>query len=220
MCLVFHPKLSSGIFAEQTAKSLQSVKFTIFCSSFMWRKGWGSSTRFKEVANGQGVSGKGRGWRWRKSIPWRAEVLACIGAVPGKSGQAVRSPCRSWTPGVGTPSLIQRSWVSGLKWKQKVHRPYASQAVGLLQISECKRAKSLESCPTLCDPMDCSLPGFSVPGILQARILEWVALPSSRGSSQARDRTCISFVTCIGSWVLYHWCHLGSPQISIQLNKY
>ena len=44
-----------------------------------------------------------------------------------------------------------------------------------------------QSCPTLCDPMDCSLPGSSVPGILQARILEWVAIPFSRGSSQPRD---------------------------------
>ena len=44
-----------------------------------------------------------------------------------------------------------------------------------------------QSCPTLCDPMDCSLPGSSVPGIFQARILEWVALPFSRGSSQPRD---------------------------------
>ena len=44
-------------------------------------------------------------------------------------------------------------------------------------------AKSLQSGPTLCDPMDCSLPGSSVHGILQARILEWVALPFSRGSS-------------------------------------
>ena len=41
-----------------------------------------------------------------------------------------------------------------------------------------------QSCPTLCDPMDCSLPGSSVHGILQARILEWVAMPSSRGPSQ------------------------------------
>ena len=40
-------------------------------------------------------------------------------------------------------------------------------------------AKSLQSCPTLCDPMDCSLPGFSVHGILQARTLEWVAISFS-----------------------------------------
>ena len=44
-------------------------------------------------------------------------------------------------------------------------------------------AKSLQLCLTLCDPMDGSLPGFSVLGILQARILEWVAIPFSRGSS-------------------------------------
>ena len=44
-------------------------------------------------------------------------------------------------------------------------------------------------CPTLCNPMDCSLPGSSVHGILQAGILEWVAIPFSRGSSQPRDRT-------------------------------
>ena len=49
------------------------------------------------------------------------------------------------------------------------------------------RAKSLQSCPILCDPMDCSLSGSSVHGILQARILERVTMPSSRASSQPRD---------------------------------
>ena len=44
------------------------------------------------------------------------------------------------------------------------------------------RAKLLQSCPTLSDPMDCSLSGFSIHGILQTTILEWVAMPSSRGS--------------------------------------
>ena len=49
--------------------------------------------------------------------------------------------------------------------------------------------KSLQSCLTHCNSMDCSPPGSSVHGILQARILEWVAMPSSKGSSQPRDRT-------------------------------
>ena len=49
--------------------------------------------------------------------------------------------------------------------------------------SACVCAKLLQSCLTLCDPMDCSLPGSCVHGIFQARILEWVAMPSSRGSS-------------------------------------
>ena len=60
-------------------------------------------------------------------------------------------------------------------------------------------AKSLQSCLTLCDPMDRSLPGSSVHGILQARILEWGAVPFSRGSSQPRDRTRISCVFCNGN---------------------
>ena len=50
-----------------------------------------------------------------------------------------------------------------------------------------------QSCLTLCDSMDCSLPGSSVHGILQARILEWVAIPFSRGSSQPRDGTQVSY---------------------------
>ena len=70
-------------------------------------------------------------------------------------------------------------------------------------------AKSLQSCLTLCNPMDCSQPGSSVHGILQARILEWVAMPSSRGYCQPRDQTQVSYVSCIGRWVLYHYRHLG-----------
>jgi len=46
---------------------------------------------------------------------------------------------------------------------------------------------SIQSCPTLCDPTDCSPPGSSVHGILQARILEWVAISFSRASSRPRD---------------------------------
>ena len=53
----------------------------------------------------------------------------------------------------------------------------------------------IKSCRRLfCDPMDCSLPGASVHGILQARILEWVAISSSRGSSPPRDQTPISCI--------------------------
>ena len=64
-------------------------------------------------------------------------------------------------------------------------------------------AQSL-SCVWLCGPVDYSLPGSSVHGIIQATILEWVATSFSRGSSQARGQNCISCVSCIGKWVLYH----------------
>ena len=65
----------------------------------------------------------------------------------------------------------------------------------------CRQAQSLQSCLTLYNPKDCSPPGFSVHGIFQARILEWAAMPTSRGSFQPRDRTHIScfaggFCTC------------------------
>ena len=50
-------------------------------------------------------------------------------------------------------------------------------------------------CPIVCDSMDCSPPGSSAHGVLQAGILEWVAMPSSRGSSQSRDRTQVSLIT-------------------------
>ena len=66
----------------------------------------------------------------------------------------------------------------------------------------------IQLCPTLCDPMDCSPPGSSVHRISQARILEWVAIPFSKGSSWPRDGTCSS---CICREVLYHEHHLGSP---------
>ena len=64
--------------------------------------------------------------------------------------------------------------------------------------------KSLLLCQTLCDPKDHSHPGSTVHGILQARILEWGTISFSSGSSRPRDRTHISYVSCIGKWVLYH----------------
>ena len=71
-------------------------------------------------------------------------------------------------------------------------------------INACMHAKSLQSCLILCDPIDCSPPGSSVHGILQARILESVAMPSSRGSSQPRDGVHVSYISCISRQVLYH----------------
>ena len=79
--------------------------------------------------------------------------------------------------------------------------------------TESMHAQLLHSCLTLCNPMDgnpMSLPDSSVHGILQARILEWVAIFSSRGSSQPRDRTHISCVSCVGRRMLYHCATWGA----------
>ena len=82
-------------------------------------------------------------------------------------------------------------------------------------------AQSLQSCPTLCNSMECNPPGSSIHGILQARILEQIAVPSSKKSSRPRDRICVSCVSCTGRQVLYHgttWealnMYLGGAMIS------
>ena len=62
-----------------------------------------------------------------------------------------------------------------------------------------------QSCLTLWDLMDCSLPGSSVYGIFEGRVLEWVAISSFRGASQPKDQTHFSCVSCIGRWIIYHW---------------
>ena len=80
-------------------------------------------------------------------------------------------------------------------------------------------AKSFQSCPTLCDPMNCSLPGSSLHGILQARILEWVPMPSSRDfpnpgvkpTSHMSPELAGSFFTTSATW--------EAPQIIIETPK-
>ena len=62
----------------------------------------------------------------------------------------------------------------------------------------CMHAKLLQSCLTLCDPMDCSLPGSSIHGILQSKILEWIAVPSSRWSSRTQESN--PHLLCVPHW--------------------
>ena len=94
-------------------------------------------------------------------------------------------PCKVKIP---WPTLQDDSIIGKL-----IHHPRDRQDMGCAQ-----------SCLTLCDPMDCSLPGSSVHGISQVRILEWVAISYSRGSSRPRDQTPVSCIFCIDRWILYH----------------
>ena len=72
----------------------------------------------------------------------------------------------------------------------------------------CMLTKTLQLCPTLCGPIDCSLPGSPVHGIFQARILEWVAMPSSRGffPTQGSNLCFLHF-----KWILYCWVTREAP---------
>ena len=83
------------------------------------------------------------------------------------------SPPRCWTHISSISCIVGRFFTPRATWKLLDN---------LLISLICVRAKSLQLCPTLCDPMDCSPQGSSIHGIVQARILEWVTMPSSRRS--------------------------------------
>ena len=83
-------------------------------------------------------------------------------------------------PRIEPVSLLSPAWAGG----------FFTTSTTLVQIRSVA-----QSCPTLCDLMDYSPPGASVHGILQARILEWVAVPSSRGFSQSRDQTQVFYIS-------------------------
>ena len=145
---------------------------------------------------------------------------------------------QSWLHAASVPFLLSpdlttalATFIADAKGKQKSQKNptsmercqlstwLPSKAVIFLQALFCMRfphphvfvcAKLLQACLTLRDPMDCSPPGSSVHRILQARVLEWVAISSSRKSSQPRDRTHVSCISCIDRKVLYHQRHLES----------
>ena len=79
-------------------------------------------------------------------------------------------------------------------------------------------AKSLQSCPTLCDPMDCSLPGFSIPGILQARTLEWVAISFSNAWKWKVKVKSLSHVLLLATpWTA---AHQAPPSMGFSRQEY
>ena len=90
-------------------------------------------------------------------------------------------------------SAMQETQVQSLGWEDALEKEMATHSSILAwRIPRTKEpaaaaAKSLQWCPTLWDPIDGSPPGSTIPGILQARILEWVAISFSRASSQPRD---------------------------------
>ena len=139
---------------------------------------------------------------------------------------AQKSSCSALTIGPSWP--MDSAWVQGPFWENfqagcfwKLERIFpGTQSVRWIRISllkmshqfwnvvwpsltvakyVCMHANSLQSCSILCDTMDCSPPDSSVHRILQAGILEWVAMPSSRGSSRPRDWTCVSYVSALAA---------------------
>ena len=117
-----------------------------------------------------------------------------------------------WTPGVGDGQgglACCDSWgrkesdtTERLNWTDSYIYVYICLCVC---VCICMCLLSCFSHVRLCDPLDCSLPGSSVHGILQTRTLEWVAMLSSKGSSQLRDWTCIFCVSWVSGGFFTHW---------------
>ena len=138
---------------------------------------------------------------------------------PGMHGEDTHAPSRGMVRSWGVCRRPGRDRKHGWRGEQRgyyegscVLGPPRDVALGIQAVMNMHNCFSIQ--PTcvlshfshvqLCDPMDSSPPGSSVHGTLQARILEWIATPSSRGPSRPKDRTCISYVSCIGRQVLYH----------------
>ena len=107
----------------------------------------------------------------------------------------------SWPYTHGSVPLIQQQQMNQSQGLLILHTVGKSAR---LKSPSLPHTKMFQSCLTLCNPIDCKLPGSSVHGILQTRILEWVAMPSSRETSWPRDRARVSYVSYIGECVLYH----------------
>ena len=97
---------------------------------------------------------------------------------------------------------VRHDWATELNWTEQNGTFSMHKSENMLYLCACSVAQSYL---ILCDPLDYSISGCSVHGILQARILEWIAISSWMGSSLPRDWTCVSCISCIGRQILYHW---------------
>ena len=130
-------------------------------------------------------------WKWLRSTTFSAP---CVNQQNLGSLLPFHVPVTShFIPNSGSCTCYQQP--EAPKLRPFLFGPVESQC---MSNRKCQLGQSV-SCTWLCDPMDCSLLSSSVHGFLQARILEWVAIPSSRGSSQPRGRT---WVSCIAGWSL------------------
>ena len=112
--------------------------------------------------------------------------------------------------------ILRRGFSFGLFMFANLEMNWGRSSLDFPVLQSNVRAKSLQSCLTLCNSVDCSPPGSSVRGILQARLLEWVAKPSSRGSSRPRGGTHVSCGPCTASGFFTAEL-LGKPWYSINI---
>ena len=141
-------------------------------------------------------------WRWIPAPRGSWPCAACRG------GESVSNLAVLRVSDCGAYCLCPFT-LKSLTWNVK----WMNIFLGIFQVNSSLKVKVLvaQSCPTLCDPRDCSPPGTSAQGIFQAIILEWVAVSFFRGSSWPRDWTHISYISCIGGRILYQWATCKAP---------
>ena len=131
---------------------------------------------------------EGQGKRYRESLhpalERRVQGQHPNSLLPALTTPRPLLPIAAWA---GAPPVLRNS-------RPLPHHTTVSNAP-CHRCSKTSEVKVTQSCPTLCNPTDYSPPGSSVHGILQARILEWRAIPFSRGSSPHRDQTQVSCIT-------------------------
>ena len=151
-------------------------------------------------------------WKWTDgdSLDFPAICQDSHGSRFTTRGNEQTRSCqeKKWTPGQGMWEMNSKLWAL-LYELSHLCEPWSlalssAGATGWWHHTVCVLVT--QACQTLCDPMDCTQPGSSVHGLLQARILEWVAISFSRGSSQPRDGTGVS---CIAGRSFYVFVTLG-----------
>ena len=128
-----------------------------------------------------------------------------------------------WVPGHPSPASALSSWVPVWSLSEHCRSKHVEwylenrswEQTLTLFIKKQSESEVAQSCLTLCNPMDHNLPGSSVHGVFQARVLEWVAIFFSRGSSPPRDRIRVSWT----AGRLYCLSYQGSPQLEKSLSK-
>ena len=171
------------------------------------------SSRELDVVNNEGLwqGGEGKSYRGADAGDGTDRQIALLHSLPWNPSRPAQSPLLHYSrndPLKMGPFLYLKSTCPChyFQWGTDEQGyldsgPNLRWPLGLLCIP--LYALRAQSCLTLCNPMDCSPPGSPVHGLLQARILDWVGLPFSRVLSRLRDRTCISYISCVSKHALY-----------------